>query len=79
MLIYRIGTHRRMETGNGKELPAAMSWWAILLGNGIQRGKTNRAISTKDIAPTIAVLLNIQAPNGCVGYLITEITDAIKH
>lgn len=44
-------------------------------GWGIPKGKTNRTIHMTDIAATLSALLKIQMPNGCVGHVITEITD----
>ncbi len=44
-------------------------------GWGIPKGKTNRTIYMTDIAATLSALLKIQMPNGCVGHVITEITD----
>ncbi len=42
-------------------------------GWGIKQGKTNRETYMTDIAPTIAAMLRIQAPNGSVGHVITEL------
>lgn len=40
----------------------------------IKAGKTNRETYMTDIAATVAALLRIQMPNGCVGNVIEEIT-----
>lgn len=45
----------------------------VWYGWGIKQGKTNRETYMTDIAPTIAALLRIQMPNGCVGHVITEV------
>lgn len=45
----------------------------VWYGWGIKPGKTNRETYMTDIAPTIAALLRIQMPNGCVGHVITEV------
>lgn len=45
----------------------------VFFGWGVKQGKTNRQTSMADIAPTIAALLKIQMPNGCVGKVITEL------
>jgi predicted AlkP superfamily pyrophosphatase or phosphodiesterase len=45
----------------------------IWYGWGIKKGKTYRETYMTDIAPTIAALLNIQAPNGSVGNVIQEV------
>jgi hypothetical protein len=42
-------------------------------GWGIKQGKTNRETYMTDIAATLAALLKIQMPNGCVGQVITEV------
>lgn len=47
----------------------------VWMGNGIKPGKTNRTIGMTDIAPTLAAMLQIQMPSGCIGEVITEITD----
>jgi predicted AlkP superfamily pyrophosphatase or phosphodiesterase len=44
-------------------------------GWGIPKGETHRKINMTDIAATLSALLHIQMPNGCVGNVITEITD----
>jgi hypothetical protein len=46
----------------------------LWFGWNIKAGKTNREVYMTDIAPTIAALLQIQMPNGCVGKVITELT-----
>jgi hypothetical protein len=45
----------------------------VWYGWGITPGKTNREVYMTDIAPTIAALLHIQMPSGCVGKVITEV------
>ena len=45
----------------------------VWMGWGIKSGKTHRETYMTDIAATLAALLNIQMPNGCVGKVITEI------
>ena len=45
----------------------------LFMGWGIQHGETNREINMTDIAPTIAALLHIQMPNGCIGKVISEV------
>ena len=45
----------------------------IWFGYGIKQGKTNRETYMTDISATLAALLNIQMPNGCVGKVITEV------
>lgn len=42
-------------------------------GWGIKQGRTNREVYMTDIAPTIAAMLRIQMPSGCIGQVITEV------
>ncbi|RYY56353.1 MAG: alkaline phosphatase family protein [Chitinophagaceae bacterium] len=46
----------------------------VWYGWKIKPGKTNRETYMTDIAATVAALLRIQMPNGCVGNVIEEIT-----
>jgi hypothetical protein len=43
--------------------------------DGIHPGHSNRTIGMTDITPTLAALLHIQMPSGCVGKVIEEITQ----
>ena len=43
-------------------------------GWDIPRGQTTRTVHMTDISATLAALLHIQMPNGCIGEPITEIT-----
>ncbi|MEO6539368.1 MAG: alkaline phosphatase PafA [Ferruginibacter sp.] len=45
----------------------------LFFGWGVKPGKTNRETYMTDIAPTLAALLKIQMPSGCVGKVITEL------
>ncbi len=45
----------------------------VFMGWGIPHGKINRETHMTDIAATIAALLHIQAPNGCIGQPISEV------
>jgi predicted AlkP superfamily pyrophosphatase or phosphodiesterase len=44
----------------------------VLMGWGIQHGTLTRETHMTDIAPTIAALLHIQAPNGAIGKVVSE-------
>lgn len=44
----------------------------LFYGWGIKKGATYRSVNMTDITPTIAALLHIQMPNGCIGSVITE-------
>lgn len=45
----------------------------VWFGWNIKHGTTNREIYMTDIAPTIAAMLKIQMPSGCVGKVIEEV------
>jgi predicted AlkP superfamily pyrophosphatase or phosphodiesterase len=45
----------------------------VFMGWGINHGTATREIHMTDIAPTIAALLHIQAPNGSIGVPISEV------
>ncbi|HEY0678361.1 MAG TPA: alkaline phosphatase family protein, partial [Chitinophagaceae bacterium] len=42
-------------------------------GWGIRPGRSNREVYMTDIAPTVAALLRIQQPGGCIGKVIEEV------
>jgi arylsulfatase A-like enzyme len=50
----------------------------VLYGWNIPQGKTTRETYMTDIAPTIAALLKIQMPSGCVGHAIEEVTKTLS-
>jgi predicted AlkP superfamily pyrophosphatase or phosphodiesterase len=45
----------------------------VWFGNGINKGHTFRETHMTDIAATVAALLRIQAPSGCIGKPIVEV------
>jgi predicted AlkP superfamily pyrophosphatase or phosphodiesterase len=45
----------------------------LWMGWGIHPGHTNQVVNMTDIAPTLAALLHIQMPNGCVGKPILDV------
>ena len=45
----------------------------VWMGWGIKQGKSNTSYHMTDIAPTVAALLHIQAPNGSIGQPISEV------
>jgi predicted AlkP superfamily pyrophosphatase or phosphodiesterase len=49
----------------------------IWYGWHIPKGETNKPCNMTDISATLAALLHIQAPNGCIGKPIIEITDKV--
>ena len=46
----------------------------IWFGWNVKHGATNRETYMTDIAPTIAAILKIQMPSGCIGKVIEEVT-----
>ena len=56
-------------TWNPYDIHIPLIWY----GWNIKPGKTSREVYMRDIAPTLATLLRIQMPNGCIGQTITEI------
>jgi len=50
----------------------------VFMGWGIKHGSLNRETYMTDIAPTIAALLHIQAPNGNIGKPIEEVIKKFK-
>jgi hypothetical protein len=47
----------------------------LFMGWKIPHGTTNRTTQMTDISATLAALLHIQMPSGCIGNPITEVTD----
>jgi len=47
----------------------------IFMGWKIEHGSTNRTTFMTDISATLAALLHIQMPNGCIGTPVTEILN----
>jgi arylsulfatase A-like enzyme len=45
----------------------------LFMGWGIQHGISNTEVYMTDIAPTIAALLKIQMPSGCIGKPIADV------
>ena len=45
----------------------------LFFGWGVAQGKTNRETYMTDISATLAAMLQIQMPSGCVGKVITEV------
>lgn len=45
----------------------------VWMGWGIAAGRSSRTVHITDIAPTLAALLSIQVPNGCIGEAIPEV------
>ncbi|MBS1663015.1 MAG: alkaline phosphatase family protein [Bacteroidetes bacterium] len=45
----------------------------LFMGWGVHAGHSNQTVYMTDIAPTVAALLHIQMPNGCVGHPIQAV------
>jgi len=80
-IVYNSG----MMSGHYKTGTTHGSWYTydthiplIFMGWKIPHGETNKTLHMTDIAPTIAALLHIQMPSGCIGDPITSITDQIN-
>lgn len=59
--------HGMKGTDHGEWNPYDTHIPLVFMGCGIQHGATTRQTFMTDIVPTIAALLHVQAPNGCVG------------
>ncbi|WP_448635679.1 hypothetical protein [Pedobacter panaciterrae] len=46
----------------------------VFMGWNVKPGKTNKTHYMTDIAATLAAMLHIQMPSGCIGEPITELT-----
>lgn len=63
-------THGMKGTDHGAWNPYDTHIPLVFMGWGIKHGVTTRETFMTDITPTIAALLHVQAPNGCVGHAI---------
>ncbi|PWT95771.1 MAG: alkaline phosphatase family protein [Bacteroidetes bacterium] len=66
--VGAVGTSHGMWNPYDSHIPLLWYGW------NIKPGKTNREVYMTDIAPTIAALLRIQMPSGCIGHVIEEVT-----
>jgi predicted AlkP superfamily pyrophosphatase or phosphodiesterase len=66
--------HMNTGTTHGNWNPFDTHIPLIFTGWHIPHGSTNRKINMTDISATIAALLHIQQPNGCIGQVIEEVT-----
>lgn len=67
--------HGKTGTTHGSWNPYDTHIPLLWYGAGIKKGQTHRTVNMTDIAPTLAALLRVQMPNGCIGQVITEILD----
>ena len=47
--------------------PTDVRYWPLLSGWNIKQGSSAEQVYITDVAPTLAMMLNIQFPNGCTG------------
>lgn len=66
-------TYSKTGTTHGTWNPYDTHIPLLFYGWGIKQGKLNRETHMTDIAATIAAILHIQMPNGCVGKVIEEV------
>jgi arylsulfatase A-like enzyme len=50
----------------------------LWMGWGISHGRSNEEVYMTDIAPTLAALLRVQMPNGCIGKPIVDVLKGNK-
>ena len=69
----RVGQNSPTGTSHGTWNPYDAHIPLVFMGWGVKHGSTVRATNMTDIAPTVAALLHIQAPNGSIGTAIQEV------
>ena len=65
--------HGKTGTTHGTWNPYDTHIPLLFMGWGISHGNSHSTVYMTDIAPTVAALLHIQMPNGCVGHPITDV------
>lgn len=70
---YSGGSAKATGTTHGTWHPYDSHIPLLWMGWGINHGSSNRTVHMTDIAPTVAALLHIQEPNGCIGKPIEEV------
>ena len=68
-----LETYARTGTTHGAWNPYDTHIPLLFLGWNIHPGSSNATVHMTDIAPTVAALLHIQMPNGCIGLPITDV------
>jgi len=68
-----LETYAHTGTTHGSWNPYDTHIPLLFLGWNIQPGSSNATVHMTDIAPTVAALLHIQMPNGCIGVPITDL------
>ena len=78
-LILNAGwfeTHGKTGTSHGTWNPYDTHIPLLFMGWGIRPGRSDQPFYMTDIAPTVAALLRIQMPNGCVGKPIGAVLES---
>lgn len=65
--------HGKTGTTHGTWNPYDTHIPLVFMGWGIKHGASNTPVNMTDIAPTLAALLHIQMPSGCIGKPISEV------
>ena len=73
LLPHYIDAYSATGTTHGLWNPYDSHIPLLWYGWAIKQGKTNRETYMTDIAPTIAAMLHIQMPSGCVGHVIEDV------
>lgn len=69
---YTTGTTHGLWNPYDTHIPLLFYGWKI------PHGESNATVHMTDIAPTVAALLHIQMPSGCIGTPIIAITDKVN-
>lgn len=72
----RVGDVSPTGTSHGTWNPYDTHIPMVFMGWGINHGATSKPTHMTDIAPTVAALLHIQAPNGSIGKSVSEVLKA---
>lgn len=70
---YYGGSPNATGTTHGTWTPYDTHIPLVFMGWGVQHGSLNRETHMTDIAATLAALLHVQMPNGCIGKPIAEV------
>jgi hypothetical protein len=68
-----LETYNQTGTGHGSASPYDTHIPLIFMGWDIHPGASARRVHMTDITPTLATLLHIQVPNGCIGIPIEDV------
>jgi arylsulfatase A-like enzyme len=69
---YKTGTTHGLWNPYDTHIPLIFMGWKI------PHGETNKTLYMTDIAPTLAALLHIQMPSGCIGKPIEPLMDKVN-